>query len=110
MTNDPFLHPAAIADLEALLAKPGPQWIFKHSDTCSISAEAFTEVGAFLAAHPQPCALIVVQHQRPLSNWLSTRLGRVHQSPQLFLVDGGAVVWTASHWSITAAAMEKAFS
>lgn len=92
-------------EVEALLAGP-PAWIFKHSRTCGISAAAHDEVAAHLAANPgQRCAMVVVQDDRPLSNWIAERLGRVHQSPQLFLVGRGRVLWAASHWSITAAAM-----
>lgn len=95
------------AEAERLIALPAA-WIFKHSRTCGVSAEAMREVEAYLAAHALPFGLVVVQDQRPLSNWLSTRLGYTHQSPQLFLVGGGAVRWQASHWSITAAAMAAA--
>ncbi len=83
-------------------------WIFKHSRTCSISAEALRELESHLAAQPLPIGMLVVQDQRPLSNWLSTRLGYTHQSPQLFLVGGGAVRWQGSHWGITAAALAAA--
>lgn len=95
--------------VERLLSGPGPAWILKHSATCPISGEALGEVEAYLAAHPgEEAGMVVVQEDRPLSNWIAQRLGRVHQSPQLFLVAGGAVAWSASHWSITAAAMEAA--
>jgi bacillithiol system protein YtxJ len=91
---------------ERLIAGPAPAWILKHSSTCPISSAALDEVEAYLAAHPgELAAMVVVQADRPLSNWLAQRLGRVHQSPQLFLVAGGQVRWAASHWSITAAAM-----
>lgn len=94
------------AAVEALLAGPAPAWLLKHSATCPISTAALAEVEAHLAAHPgEPAGMVVVQDDRPLSNWIAERLGRVHQSPQLFLLAGGAVVWAASHWSITAAAM-----
>lgn len=92
--------------VESLLASAGPAWILKHSATCSISLAAHDEVAAYLADHPgEAAAMVVVQHDRELSGWIATRLGRVHQSPQLFLLAGGAVRWSASHWSITAAAM-----
>lgn len=92
--------------VERLLAGPEPVWILKHSSTCPISGAAFAEVEAYLAAHPgDQAGMVVVQEDRPLSNWIASRLGRVHQSPQLFLVRAGVVAWSASHWSITAAAM-----
>ena len=94
------------ADIDAVLAAQKPSWVFKHSSTCPTSAAAKDEVEAYLSAHPdEAAAMVVVQRERALSNWISTRLGRVHQSPQLFLVSGSAVVWSASHWSITADAM-----
>lgn len=95
--------------VERLLAGAGPAWVFKHSSTCGISAAAYDEVEAYRAAHPdEPLAMVVVQSDRPLSNWIAQRLGRVHQSPQLFLLRDGKVAWAASHWLITAAAMEAA--
>lgn len=97
------------AGAEALIASPAPVWIMKHSATCGISAAAHEEVRSYLSAHPDDtAAMVVVQSHRPLSNWLATRLGHVHQSPQLFLVRAGKVLWAATHWSITAAAMEGA--
>jgi bacillithiol system protein YtxJ len=93
---------------EALLASPAV-WIFKHSNTCPVSAEAEAQVATYLAAHPEHVAgMVVVQEARPVSNWLAGRLGYVHQSPQLFLVRDGKVAWQASHWGITAQAMAKA--
>ena len=92
--------------LDQLLAAAQPAWIFKHSNRCPISTEAHDEVDAYLAAHPsEVIGMVVVQVDRPLSNLIAQRLSRVHQSPQLFLVAGGKIVWSASHASITAAAM-----
>jgi bacillithiol system protein YtxJ len=92
--------------VERMVAGTAPAWILKHSNTCPTSAAALDEVEAYLATHPDESAgMVVVQIDRPLSNWIATRLGRVHQSPQLFLVHRGQVVWAVSHWSITAAAM-----
>ncbi len=97
------------ADAEALIAGAQPAWLFKHSRTCPVSQAAFDRVLAWLAAHPgERAGMLVVQDQRPLSNWVAQRLGRVHQSPQLFLVAGGKVLWDASHWSITGEAMDAA--
>jgi bacillithiol system protein YtxJ len=98
------------AALETLLAT-NPAWLFKHSNRCEISAAALSEIAAFAARHPdQRLGMVVVQEQRALSNAIATRLGRVHQTPQLFLLDRGSVIWSASHWSITLAAMERALA
>ena len=93
---------------EALISAPTAGWILKHSNTCPVSSAAYDEVQALLADQPLPAGVVVVQQVRPLSNWLATRLGFVHQSPQLFLVRGGTVLWQASHWGITRKAMTDA--
>jgi bacillithiol system protein YtxJ len=107
----PFTTFQSEADVQTWLAETRPVWIFKHSNSCSISSAAYDEVEAFCAAHPeQTVALIVVQEQRPLSNYVAQKLAFVHQSPQLFLLHKGAVAWSASHWSITAKAMDAALA
>lgn len=105
-----MLKPVTANDqVDALLGEPGPAWLLKHSNTCPISQAAHEAVEAYLARHPdQPVGVVVVQTHRPVSNWVSSRLGVTHQSPQLFLLKAGTVAWQASHWSITADAMEKA--
>lgn len=96
------------AEVDRLIGGDRPAWILKHSATCPTSAAALAEVEAYLAAHPHdPAGMVVVQDDRPLSNWIAARLNRVHQSPQLFLVHRGAVAWAVSHWSITAQAMAE---
>ena len=105
--QDPFGGWYGIRDIPP----PQPAWLFKHSITCSISRAALDEVEGFLSRHPDAAlGMVTVQSQRPLSNWIATRLARVHQSPQLFLLQAGQVRWSASHWSITAAAMDQALA
>lgn len=103
---EPVTDDAALA---AALAAPGPIWLYKHSTRCHICTESHAEVSRYLAAHPdERVAMITVQTHRPLSNTAGERLRTVHQTPQLFLLDRGQVRWVASHWSITAEAMEHA--
>lgn len=98
-------------DVEALLASTGPTWLLKHSNACSISSAAHDEFRAYCTAHPnEPAGIVVVQTHRAVSLAIATRLGLSHQSPQLFLLAGGKVAWTTSHWGVTAAAMTKAAS
>ena len=99
------------ADVESLLALPQPAWLLKHSNACPISFAALDAFNAYLGSHAdEPAGLLVIQEQRPLSNWVATRLGRVHQSPQLFLVSGGKAIWMATHWGITVEAMMAAMT
>jgi bacillithiol system protein YtxJ len=97
------------ADVEALITSEQPAWLLKHSRTCPISTAALKEFKAYVEAHPdQPSGVVVVQDQRPLSNWIEQRLKYTHQSPQAFLLCRGQVVWCGSHWGITADAMIEA--
>lgn len=106
-----FLPLTTDAEVDTLLADPGPVWIFKHSNACGVSHAANEEVEAFLAAHPgQRIGRVVVQTHRAVSHAIAERLKRVHQSPQLFLLRDGQVRWASSHWGITAAAMDEALA
>jgi bacillithiol system protein YtxJ len=53
-------------------------------------------------------ALVVVQKARDLSREVETRTGVRHESPQALILRDGAVVWSASHWNVTADAVARA--
>jgi bacillithiol system protein YtxJ len=96
-------------ELDEVMKSSAMTWLFKHSNTCGVSSAAFDEVNDFLNSHPeQQVSMVVVQTHRPLSNIIASRLKHVHQSPQLFLLKDGYVLWSATHWSITADAMTMA--
>lgn len=98
------------AQLEAFIADEQPGWLIKHSNSCGISAAAYEQYQQHCQAHSdQRSGHIIIQTHRPLSNRTAEILGRVHQSPQLFLLRGGEVLWSATHWSITAEAMAAAW-
>ena len=95
--------------VEAFIAMTGPVWLFKHSSSCGVSAAALEQVESYSVAHPnEGVGMVVIQDSRPLSSWIGNKLHYVHQSPQLFLLRDGRVVWSASHWAISADAMAKA--
>ncbi|HZM58982.1 MAG TPA: bacillithiol system redox-active protein YtxJ, partial [Vicinamibacterales bacterium] len=82
----------------------------KHSLTCGTSAEALDELldhinGDGLDAR---YAILTVQSQRELSNAVSARLGVRHETPQALLIRHGRVIWSASHFRVTAAAVQSA--
>ena len=98
----------------ALSASSGrPLLLLKHSLTCGTSAYAHEEVEDFLAQPPCPIDAYVVHVQagRAVSNAVAERFGIRHESPQLFLIVDGRVVWHASHHRITrreiAAALDR---
>ena len=53
-------------------------------------------------------AMVTVQTHRNVSNAVTSRLGVRHATPQALLVREGRVVWSASHFRVTAAAMAEA--
>ena len=76
-----------------------PVILFKHSSTCGISAGVYHEVEQVDAE----VNLIVVQTEREVSDAIAQRTGIRHESPQAILLRNGEVVYTASHFRITAA-------
>jgi len=107
-----------IEELETLLtqSETRPLLLFKHSYSCGISAEALDElVGHLDAAADTPkqlnsplYAMVTVQTHRDVSNAVAARLGVRHETPQALLVRDGQVVWAASHFRVTAAAVAAA--
>jgi thioredoxin 1 len=103
-----------VTDLDAAIAesRERPVLLFKHSQYCGISCEALEELHAHIdrASGPTAYKIITVQTHRPLSDAATTRLGVRHETPQALLLRDGRVVWNASHFRITAAALDKATS
>ena len=110
-----------------------PVLLFKHSYTCGTSMEALDELVAHLndrgpersaphddssaphdgrsAPHesrPPQYAMVTVQTHRAVSNAVAQRLGVRHETPQALLIRDGRVVWSASHFRVTAAAVDDA--
>ncbi|TAF67802.1 MAG: bacillithiol system redox-active protein YtxJ [Cytophagales bacterium] len=94
--------------LEKLLSQPEneetPILIFKHSTRCSISANVLDRLQRQWDTKSHEAVqtyLIKVIEERPLSNALSQRLGITHESPQLFLLKNGKLLFHASHYDIS---------
>ena len=96
-----------------------PVLLFKHSYTCGTSMEALDELVTHLndrgpersAPHesrPPQYAMVTVQTHRAVSNAVAQRLGVRHETPQALLIRDGRVVWSASHFRVTAAAVDDA--
>ena len=101
-------------ELDRVLAASGdrPLLLFKHSHTCGTSAEALDELVAHLNERPADAsyAMVTVQTHRDVSNAVARRLGVRHETPQALLVRRGRVVWSASHFRVTATALKEAFT
>ncbi len=97
-----------------MLAASGdrPLLLFKHSYTCGTSAEALDELVAHLNERQADAsyAMVTVQTDREVSNAVARKLGVRHETPQVLLIRDGRVVWSASHFRVTATAVEEAFT
>lgn len=87
-----------------------PVLLFKHSLTCPLSRRAFNELRSYLDnADPRiGYKLITVQTARSVSDEAASRLRLEHHSPQAILVRNGRELWNASHYEITAEALDHA--
>ena len=107
-----IVRPQRIEDLDRLLAQTAerPLLLFKHSLACGTSAEALDELIDHLNEDKLDAryAIVTVQSHRELSNAVSARLGIRHETPQALLIRDGRVIWSASHFRVTAAAVQSA--
>ena len=105
MTNG-FKELRDIASLDNFLAESNgdPVIIFKHSNSCGISARAYTQMSQLA----RPVGLVTVQTARAVSDEIGERMGLAHETPQVMIVHNGQVAWTASHGYVKAAAVEAA--
>ena len=118
------MHPALatlehVDELQRLIeeSETRPVLLFKHSYTCGISMEALDELVCHMnqrgsgrdcePAAPQ-YAMVTVQTHRAVSNAIAQQLGVRHETPQALLIKDGRVVWSASHFRVTAAAVDTA--
>jgi bacillithiol system protein YtxJ len=104
---------ATEAELDELIeaSKTAPVLLFKHSNTCSVSARASGQIDRFLSsehATPFTAAVVVVQTARSLSDRIEERFGIRHESPQAIVLRDGKPVWSASHWDVTEARLAGA--
>lgn len=101
-----------LPSLEAAIAesRERPVLLFKHSRFCGVSCEALDELQAHIehADGPATYKMITVQTHRPVSDAAAKRLGLRHQTPQAILLRDEKIVWTASHFRITATQLDQA--
>jgi len=110
--------PTPLHDLESLDAaiaesRERPVLLFKHSRHCGTSFEALDELHAHIVgARPGSAAykMITVQTHPTVSNAVSERFGIRHETPQAILIRDGKLVWSASHFRITASQLNRALS
>ena len=106
MMNNGFIELRDVAALDNFLAQSNvdPVIIFKHSDSCGISARAYTQMSEL----KRPVGLVTVQTAPAVSDEIRKRMGLAHETPQVMIVHHGQVAWTASHGQVKAAVVEAA--
>jgi bacillithiol system protein YtxJ len=115
MMHPDLLPLGHVDELDRLLdeSQTRPVLLFKHSRTCGTSMEALDELIEHLndrephSADPR-YAMVTVQTHRDLSNAVAKQLGVRHETPQALLIRDGRVVWSASHFRVTANAVQTA--
>ena len=83
-----------------------PVAIFKHSNSCGISAHLYEMV----ASVDGTINFVVVQEHRSLSDDIAERTGHRHQSPQAFVIKDGKAIYHATHYGIDPAKIETALT
>jgi bacillithiol system protein YtxJ len=102
----PFTQVADVGALEELFerSRREPVLIFKHSTACPISAAAYQQMSQLGSAVP----IVVVQQNREISREVESRTGVRHESPQALVLRDGQVIWSATHFDVTADAVRRA--
>ena len=96
------------ANLEEVLGTPRAV-LYRHSPFCWASAMAMCHIRGFMEAHPEiPVFMVDVIANQSLSMDAADRLQVRHESPQAIAIVEGAVVWSGSHWEVTAEALVEA--
>ena len=88
------------AALDRFLAEANgsPVVILKHSNTCGISSRAYRAMDSFEGQ----VGLVVVQEARDVSEEVARRTGIPHETPQVLILRGEQVCFTASHFDVKA--------
>ena len=101
-----FVELSDVESLDVFLAQSNglPAILFKHSNMCGISARAHAEMSRL----EHPVGMVIVQQARGVSNEIEARTRVAHETPQVFIIRNGVVLWSASHGQIKAEAVESA--
>jgi len=96
----------SVEQLQQIISGSGnvPVYLFKHSTRCPISHAAHDEYLEFVNALESGSAVcydLDLLSYREVSAAIAEETGVVHQSPQVIVIVGSEVKWSASHNEIT---------
>ena len=103
---DTYDRVGTIADLDRLFRESEQRVVvlFNHDPWCPISGRAFREISRM----ERDVAIVDVSRARDVTAAIAKRTGVRHESPQVIVLQGGREVWNASHFAITAEAVDQA--
>jgi bacillithiol system protein YtxJ len=106
MESNGFVEIDDVESLDRFISEAGetPAIVFKHSNTCGISARVYREISQVT----RPVGIVTVQQARDVSDEIARRFGIQHETPQALIVCGDKVLWSASHYAVKAQAVEEA--
>ncbi len=89
-----------------------PQVILKHSTRCTVSFFAKRNVESPVLWDGKDADLYIVDviRNRQVSKYLAEKTGIGHESPQMFVINKGEVVWSETHERVNSANVKKVFS
>ena len=107
-TESQFVDVAEPEEVDTLFnrSRDEPVLLFKHDPWCIVSAMAHRELKRLGGDIPT----INVADSQALSLGLADRTGIKHESPQVMVLSGGEVAWSASHGAITRDAVQEALA
>lgn len=108
IASSPLLHEVLDqATLEEALASERAI-LYKHSTRCPVSAVAIDDVLRVTGTHPEWRGyLLKVLEHRDLSDSVAEQLGVPHESPQVFVLKQGRILWHTSHGGITVHSLSR---
>ena len=99
---------SSIDQFEQVLNENKYVFVFKHSETCPISANAYDQFNKFLYERDMDGYYLVVQQERKLSDYIEDKTNIKHESPQAFYFVDGKAIWNASHNDINVSSLATA--
>lgn len=105
-TATEFVPVQDVGAFESLLqeSQNHPVVLFLHDPGCPISRAAHRQMTRLGGSVP----LVDVRTGTQISRAIEERTGVQHESPQVILLDHGQAAWSASHYAITAQAVDVA--
>lgn len=101
-------------EIEAVLlaSNERTQVVYKHSGSCSISFFAKLNIDKPHLWEGKDVNLYIIDviNNRPVSLEFAERVRIRHESPQLFIIKDGEVVWSDSHAAVNSANIKRVFA